>query len=157
MASPDKANLLACLRRQMFGCGLLGSSFYASLLEHVITDVEAGGLAWDVLAPYAGEPFEAAVTLRFLGAIHRLVLEGAAPDLAAHYPSVGGDGDAAAAWRALRTLLGTRPPLAPYLARPPQTNEVGRSAALVGGFLTVAREWRQIGRASCRARVELPV
>src|SRR5262249_26783139 len=54
-----------------------------------------------------------------------------------------GDGDAAAAWRALRTLLGTRPPLAPYLARPPQTNEVGRSAALVGGFLTVAREWRR--------------
>src|SRR5262245_59314623 len=141
MASPDKANLLACIRRQMFGCGLLGSAFYASLLEHVIADVEAAGLTWDVLAPQSGEPFEAAVGLRFLGAIHRLVLEGRTPDLAAHYPSVGGDGDAEAAWRALRTLLATCPPLAPYLARPPQTNEVGRAAALVGGFLTVARDW----------------
>src|SRR5262245_65469539 len=96
MASPDKANLLACLRRQMFGCGLLGSSFYASLLEHVITDVEAGGLAWDVLAPYAGEPFEAAVTLRFPGAFPRLALQGPARDLPPHYPRVAGAGDAPA-------------------------------------------------------------
>ena len=33
-----------------------------------------------------------------------------APELARHYPSVGGDGDAAAAWWHLRDLLATRPP-----------------------------------------------
>ena len=38
------------------------------------------------------------VRLRVIGAVHKLVLSGAAPALAAHFPSVGGDGDAAAAW-----------------------------------------------------------
>jgi len=81
------------------------------------------------------------VPLRLLGAVHRLVLERNAPALAAHYPSVGGDGDPHSAWPALREVLATGP-IGPYLARPPQTNEVSRAAALVGGFLTVARERR---------------
>jgi hypothetical protein len=106
-------------------------------------DVETAGPAWRALARYAGLPFEAAVALRFLGAVHRLVLEGRARRLGRHYPSVGGDGDAEAAWRALRSLLERdADALAPYLERPPQTNEVGRAAALVGVFLTVARESR---------------
>lgn len=137
----DRENLLACLRRQAAGCAVYGSAFYAALLEHVIADVEAGGRTWDVLAPRSAEPFDAAVVLRFLGAIHRLVLEGRAPTLARHYPSAGGDGDPHAAWTALDAFLATGPALEPYLARPPQTNEVSRAAALVGGFLTVAREW----------------
>jgi hypothetical protein len=139
--APDRANLIACLRRQAIGCGLLGSSFYETLIGHLIADVEAGGPTWGILERYSGEPFEAAVGLRFLGAVHRLVLEGRVPALARHYPSVGGDGDAAAAWRQLRALLPSHgAALAAYLTHPPQTNEVARSAALVGGFLTIARE-----------------
>jgi hypothetical protein len=138
----NRENLLACLRRQAAGCAVLGSPFYAALLEHVIADVDVGGRTWDVLAPRSSEPFAAAVVLRFLGAIHRLVLEGHAPTLARHYPSAGGDGDPHAAWTALDAYLAAGPALEPYLARPPQTNEVSRAAALVGGFLTVAREWR---------------
>ena len=69
------------------------------------------------------------------------MLEGRAPALARHYASAGGDDDPHAAWIALDALLATDPALEPYLARPPQTNEVSRAAALVGGFLTVAREY----------------
>jgi len=139
--APDRANLVACLRRQALGCGLLGSTFYETLIGHVIAAVEAGGPTWGILEQYSGAPFEAAVGLRLLGAVHRLVLEGRVPALARHYPSVGGDGDSGAAWRQLRDLLPSHgPALAAYLGHPPQTNEVARSAALVGGFLTVARE-----------------
>jgi len=103
--------------------------------------VETAGPAWTILGPHAPRPFADAVALRLLGAVHRLVLAGRAPSLARHYPSVGGDGDPDRAGVELRALLATHAAvLAPSLDRPPQTNEVGRAAALVGGFLTVARE-----------------
>jgi hypothetical protein len=141
MRGPDRANLVTCLERQARGCGLLGSPFYEMLLGHLIGDVEADGPTWDILGPYSGEPFDAAVALRFLGAVHRLVLDGRADALARHYPSVGGDGHPDAAWANLRALLLRHgATLAAYLERPPQTNEVARTAALVGGFLTLARE-----------------
>src|SRR5262249_57086640 len=111
--APDRANLVACLQRQARGCGLLGSSFYEMLIGHLIADVEADGPTWGILEGYSGEPFEAAVGLRFLGAVHRLVLEGRVPALARHYPSAGGDGDATAAWRQLPG------PLPPPPAQPP--------------------------------------
>src|SRR4029077_12761115 len=67
------------------------------------------------------------------------VLTGRLPDLARHYPSTGGDGDPEAAWPAFRTALDLhRDEISALVARPCQTNEVGRSAALVGGFLEVA-------------------
>lgn len=68
-----------------------------------------------------------------------MVLEGRVPELAQHYPSVGGEpGDA---WPPFREVLGEhREVLRDLITRPVQTNEVGRSAALIGGFLTVARE-----------------
>jgi hypothetical protein len=136
-----RTNLLECLRLQAAACAALGSPFYAALLPRVQDDVVAGGPLWSVLHPYAGLPFEAAVALRLLGAVHRLVLAGRAPALARHYPSTGGDGDADGAWPAFRALVGSHAAaLAPVLEHPPQTNEVGRAAALVGGFLRVAAE-----------------
>ena len=40
--------------------------------------------------PHGDDPFGSALPLRFLGSVHRIVLEGRAPALAAHYPSAGG-------------------------------------------------------------------
>jgi hypothetical protein len=129
------------LSLQATACEALGSTFYAGLLTHMAHDVEAAGPAWDVLGPYADRSFDDAYRLRLLGGIHRLVLAGDLPDLAARYPSTGGDGDADAAWALLRELLRDPPPtVLDAMARPPQTNEVGRSVALVPGFLLVARE-----------------
>lgn len=76
-----------------------------------------------------------------MGAVHRLVLENRAPDLARYYPSVGGVGATEEAWPDFRSVLEEhREELRRLVVRPVQTNEVGRSAALLGGFLLVARE-----------------
>ena len=80
-----------------------------------------------------------ALALRFMGAVHRLVLEGRAPGLAAHYPSAGGRPDEKAARALLETVEDLRDDIRASLDRPVQTNEVGRAAGLIGGFLTVAQ------------------
>ena len=132
------------LRRQAAWCAELGSPFYASLLESAADDLETGGPVAGVLSGFEDESGAAALALRLMGALHRLVLEDSLPDLAQHYPSTGGDGDAAAAWPLFRQALvdnGDR--VRRLLAGGCQTNEVGRSAALLGGFLEVAHRSRK--------------
>jgi hypothetical protein len=73
--------------------------------------------------------------------VHRLVLEGRAGELAAYFPSVGGTWDAEAGWGAFLALLARDGgAVREWLDRPPQTNEVGRSAALYGGLLHLPRD-----------------
>src|SRR5205085_9786921 len=80
------------------------------------------------------------LALRFMAAVHRLVLLGEAPGLAEFYPSAGGNRPAAEAWPAFEAMLEEHAEeLIAGVARPCQTNEVGRSAALILGFLEVAR------------------
>ncbi|HEY2636585.1 MAG TPA: DUF2332 domain-containing protein, partial [Solirubrobacteraceae bacterium] len=138
---PARERLLDQLRSQAYACRMLGSPLYARLLDRVVADVVAGGPAATVLAGHEDDGLESALALRLLGATHRLALEGQAPALAAHYPSTGGDGDGARAWAALRSLLAERgDKIRGALGRRVQTNEIGRSAALLGGFITVAAE-----------------
>ena len=138
MPAPHEV-LAGRLWRQAGWCAELGSPFYASLLESAAADVDAGGATLEVLTGFESEEGSAALALRLMGAVHRLVLEGRVPRLDPHYPSVGGDGDAAAAWPPFREALAEyRPEVRQLVARGCQTNEVGRSAALLGGFLEVA-------------------
>ena len=137
------AKLAENLRLQAVGCEFLGSPFYAGLLELMAGDAEAGGPVWTVLGPYAEEPFDAAYPIRLLGGVHRMVLSGAAPALAVHFPTTGGDGDVAATWPEYRDLLAAQPDaVLDTLRRPPQTNEVGRAASLAGGLGVVAERTR---------------
>jgi hypothetical protein len=132
------------LRWQAAGCAVLGSPFYASLLESAAADLEAGGPVWQVLRGFESEHRESAIALRLLAPVHRKVLSGELQYLGRHYPSTGGDGDAAAAWPGFRDFLAAeRAWMQEQLQRPCQTNEVGRSAALLGGFLEVAHRMRK--------------
>ena len=116
------------------------SSLYGTLLWEAAGDVESGGPSWAVLRGGEGDSEETALALRFMAAVHRVVLEGRAPDLAAHYPTAGGGGPPEEAWPAFRaTLERHAKSLRELVARPCQTNEVGRSAALLPGFLMIAR------------------
>lgn len=120
----------------------MGSPLYAQLLTHAADDVEAEGPAWRVLEAHAGPGRGAALALRFMAAAHRLVLRGQAPELARHYPSVGGR-PGPDAWPAFRALLAAQEDAVRTLAgHPCQTNEVGRCAALVFGFLEVVHDAR---------------
>src|SRR5699024_9410049 len=115
-----------------------GSPLYAALLGQLADDVAAGGPGARVLAGHEDDPGPAALALRRMAAVHRLVLAGQAPALAAHYPSTGGDGHPEAAWLAFRAVLDRHAaPVRAGLAPPPQTNEVGRAAGLFGGLLWV--------------------
>lgn len=142
VSPPDGRRVVADqLGLQAVACKHMGSPFYGRLFELLRADVEAGGPAWDRLGPYDDQSFEQAYRLRLMGGVHKLVLAGESPELAAHFPSTGGDGDADAAWPLLRELLRDPPHVVlDAMSRPPQTNEVGRSSALVPGFLVVARE-----------------
>lgn len=134
-----RAEVAEVLRAQARYCELLGSPLYASLLERAAADVLAGGPSWAVLEAHEEDPAGSALALRFMGATHRLVLEGRVPQLARCYPSAGGTPDADAAWEALdRVLQEHLEEVAKLIERPVQTNEVGRAAGLIGGFLTVA-------------------
>lgn len=132
----------APLASQAGWCGTLGSPLYAALLARAAADCEAGGPTWAVLDGREGDPGESALALRLAGAVHRLVLAGEAPALARHYASAGGaPGSDDEAWRAFRGVLEAEPArLRAGVLEPVQTNEVGRSASLLGGFLAIARE-----------------
>jgi hypothetical protein len=135
------------LRRQAVSCRELGSPLYAGLLDHAADDLLAGGPTADVLDGHLDRPGRSALGLRMLGGVHALVLTGQAPELAAFYPSAGGAADpgpgSALAWPALRRVLaGQRDAVRQWLDRPPQTNEVGRAAALLGGLRHLSAQAR---------------
>jgi hypothetical protein len=135
------------VRRQALACRELGSPLYAGLLGYAADDLLAGGPVAAVLDGYLDAPWRSALALRMLGGVHALVLTGQAPGLAAFYPSAGGTADpgpdGVRAWAALREVLaGQRDAVRGWLDRPPQTNEVGRAAALLGGLRHIAAEAR---------------
>ncbi len=133
------------LRWQGAACRELGSPLYGDLLEHAADDLLAGGPTADVLAGHFDDRLSTVLPLRMLGGAHALALSGDAPDLAAYYPSAGGAVDSEPgsphAWAALRrTLAEHADEIRSWLGRPPQTNEVGRAAALLGALRYIAAE-----------------
>jgi hypothetical protein len=140
MDETPKQRLIRQFRSQADWCARLGSSLYEGLLLKTADDVEREGPTWAVISELEGSPSSSAPALRFMGAVHRAVLEGRAPSLAAFYPSAGGS-DGGDAWPAfVATVEAHRDELIASLSRPVQTNEVGRATALVCGFLVAARD-----------------
>ncbi|HEX3316765.1 MAG TPA: DUF2332 domain-containing protein [Solirubrobacteraceae bacterium] len=132
-----QAKIAERLRWQADACARVGSPLYARLLEHTASDVEASGPCLDVLAAHARDDPRSMLPLRLMGAVHRLVLEGRAPALARAYADPAADDP----WPAFREVVaGHRDELRAGVRRGVQTNEVMRCAALLGGFLLVARE-----------------
>jgi hypothetical protein len=75
----------------------MGSAFSAGFLEAAARDLDEGGVAAALLAPFGAlsveQLFGAAAPLRFLGAFHDLALSGEAPALTAAYPAQDRSGD----------------------------------------------------------------
>jgi hypothetical protein len=132
---------------QAVACDALGSSLYAGLLNHAARDLRAGGPTVGVLDGHLDVPGRSALALRMLGGVHALVLTGRAPDLARFYPSAGGRANpgpgADLAWPAMRqVLIEHSGEVRAWLGHPPQTNEVGRGAALVGALCHLVAQAR---------------
>ncbi|TJZ94161.1 DUF2332 domain-containing protein [Paracoccus gahaiensis] len=117
-------------RDQARACAGLGSPLTAALCRSLPDRLKAvgGPLAARVL-DWPGDPSSSAdsVPLRLCGALHALVLTGAAPDLAQAYAA------AEVPNPLLEDMLHVhRAAILGWLDSPPQTNEVARSAALIG-------------------------
>jgi hypothetical protein len=136
MASED--NNRGAFRIQEYYCRKMAAPIYAhicaSLAEGLTNDSRTGARVLD----WPGEPTRDALPLRLMGGLHSLVMVGADAELARVF---AGEIDEPAAIEAVlrRVLVHFDAALLPWLDSPPQTNEPGRSAALIVGLLEVAR------------------
>lgn len=126
----------AHFRGQAASCRGLGSPFTARLLLTLPEALPEGSAFAERLRHWPGDPLADRVALRAAGALHALARSGRAPALAAAYAEGAAPGSEllGEAIRAADAFL------APYLDLPPQTNEVARSGALIGGLLIAAAE-----------------
>jgi hypothetical protein len=108
---------------------------YGYATRGMADDWEAGGPIRVICRGYEKAPPGAAIPLRLLAGVFRLVLTGRAPELVRFYPCLGGTVPASQAWPVMRNVIGAHAEeMHAALAVPPQTNEVGRSAALLAGL-----------------------
>jgi hypothetical protein len=130
-------------RRQAGWCERLGSPLYSHLLSRCADDYEQGGAVHDLLQLHEKDDESSVLPLRFMGAVHRLVLQGRQVELAKFYPSVGGIVELDGAWEAFKIAIREQAEsLAKLIRNPLQTNEVGRSGSLLGGFGLIAEQTR---------------
>lgn len=137
MSEPAQEAIAGQLQWQADACRMIGSPLYAGLMERAADDVRGGGPTWEILRGHEDDPRFSVLGLRLLGAVNRLVLTGQEPALADAYAS----GRVSAAWERLLDAVGRNSAeLRDSLEQPVQTNEVGRCAALIFGFLAVVGE-----------------
>ncbi len=127
--------------QQARACRELGSDMYGELVTGLAHDLDAGGPTATVLRGHESDPGPSGLALRLVGSVHRLVLAGSAPELAAYYPTVGGTWSSKGTEAVLGFLAARGDEVRPLLDQAPQTNEVGRAAALVGGLLRLTARW----------------
>ena len=124
--------LLRAFRGQARACAALGSPFMERLMDLFAARLGADGAVADGLLAWEGDVTSGghSVPLRIAGALHGLVLDGAAPDLAAVYPPHAVNDDAL--WQAVAAARITHEDrVMTWLDQAPQTNEVRRAAALI--------------------------
>ena len=124
---------------QAKSCAAMGSPFNAGMCE-ILPDLLDPATAFGArLLEWRDGAKDDVAPLRACGGLHALARSGRAPELAGVYPPA--ELDAArlrtAVGRALREHDAF---LAGYLDSPPQTNEVARSAIILGGLLHLAQE-----------------
>jgi hypothetical protein len=125
------SDVLASIELQAAACRRLGSLQYADLLEAIARDASGGGDLAALLLGRSVRPVHDALPLRLLGALHGLALAGLAPELAARFPSCGGDGSPIALGEVRGLVHRERAAIEDGLSRNVQTNEPGRSTALL--------------------------
>ena len=110
----------------------MGSTLTGDVLEALADVLDATTVTGRRIMAWPVEPLADALPLRLAGGLHALARSGQAPALAALY---AGHGDARTI---LRDVLAAHDNwLERWLASPPQTNEVMRSAALMAGLMVV--------------------
>lgn len=131
------APTLADRMRRHFGDA---DHLYGHLLRAMADDWDAAGPVREVCAGWESAPAGAVVQLRLLAGLFRIVLTGRAPELQPFYPCLGGTAEPVGVWAVAKPVVAAHiDELHEALAIAPQTNEVGRSAALLVGLFEAVR------------------
>lgn len=139
MVSFDRGNTLAERFRAHAGDA---QHLYGHVMRGMADDWEAGGPVREICRGHR-DPEGAVLQLRLLAGVFRLVLTGRADELVEFYPCLDGRRDPAEAWPVMRTVMAREgEALRAALLVPPQTNEIGRSAALLAGLFDLVRASR---------------
>jgi len=134
----DEAGNREAFRIQEFYCRNMDAPIYARLCTAIADGLTRNSRTGARILDWPGEPTRDALPLRFIGGLHALVQAGADPGLTAVFQGETIDNDAIAA--AVNAALAAHDDfLWPWLDGPPQTNEPGRSGALIVGLLEIAR------------------
>ncbi|KRE17457.1 hypothetical protein ASE63_13480 [Bosea sp. Root381] len=136
---PQEAAIRAGFLSQASSCRLLGSPFTALFCETMSERLDRGSAFGRRVLDWSGDQRADALPLRCAGAFNALARSGRVPALTAVYPPVEPSADAL--WSGVLAALAADDAfLTAYLDSAPQTNEVKRCSALLGGALMVARE-----------------
>ena len=135
----DHLELSASFHRQDLVCTEMGAPFTARLCRVLAGNLDGHSqfgrrvLDWPLKTLLAD-----LLALRCCAALNTLVRQGKAAQLAEFYPPHTNTDDAAL-WQAIdATIAAHDAAMTAFLESPPQTNEVTRSAILLGGFLEIS-------------------
>lgn len=122
-------------RTQAAGCRAMNSPLTADVLDSLADIIDRNSQTGARILVWPGDPMADALKLRIAGGLHALARSGKDAELTALYETGAGDFDAVLS----RVLIEWDDWLYPWLDSPPQTNEVGRSAALMAGLMIAAK------------------
>lgn len=134
--------VVASIDQQIAWSRTLGSPFTANMLEVIRDNLKAGGALARLALPWRGEPIVDVLPLRLTGALQMMARTGRARVLASYYPKGGKAWDANVVAREVEQAVSSNADFVrTILARPPQTNEIGRSAILMPAYSILARQF----------------
>ncbi len=134
------SDITNAFRTQSEWCTALGSPFTAHLMTVLADDIERGGPSLAVVGDFTGDPIAAALPLRFAAGLATLVQTGQEEDLEAFYPPNHKNYKSPNFIRIATNVIERHHGfLNAFTKLAVQTNEVARSACLLGGFLEISR------------------
>ena len=132
----------------------LGSPLYSHLLSQAADDYEAGGPVRELLEPLAHDLRGIALPLQLMAAVHRLVLEGRAPELARFYPSAGGSLAIEASWEPFRSTMAEQMDRVAPAGEPARSNQRPGALRQPAGRISADRPAHRPALASARNRLQ---
>ncbi|MGL4490644.1 MAG: DUF2332 domain-containing protein [Rhizobiaceae bacterium] len=127
------------LEKQASSCEAMGSPFTAAICRALAVCLDQSTRTGRYVLNWPGDPRLDALAMRFCGGLHALVIGNIDADLASAYPPNQ------TSEMKLADLVGSAIKrhddwLFEFISSPPQTNEIARSAALLPGLLSIARQ-----------------
>ncbi|MEQ1865809.1 MAG: DUF2332 family protein [Micropepsaceae bacterium] len=128
------------IEQQIGWCRDFASPFTAMVLELIRDNLVRGGALVALVVPWPGEPMRDVLALRLAGVLQMMARTGLAPRLVPFYPAGSANPDRAGFAREIEAAVAANAAyVRDFISRPPQTNEIGRSAALMPAYAGIAR------------------